>query len=203
MRNKTKHPLYKTWQNMISRCECPGASRYSIYGGRGIKVCERWRNSFSDFVSDMGHRPLRHSIDRIDPNGNYEPSNCRWATASEQARNTRKARIVTIDGVDYHVAELQDKYGIDMRTIAYRASVGMNFEKVISKVPQWNNSTSQQKATAAHAEKKKAQTHCKHGHELTDENVYLYKGRRSCRKCRQAWGQFLYYKRQRPLSDFL
>jgi hypothetical protein len=81
---------YKTWSNMIARCENPNVDRYPIYGGRGIRVCEKWRESFGDFLSDMGRRPTpKHSIDRIDVNGNYEPGNCRWATNSEQQRNKR------------------------------------------------------------------------------------------------------------------
>lgn len=84
---------YKAWSNMISRCENPNVERFPHYGGRGITVCDRWRNSFPAFLEDMGRKPsLDHSIDRIDVNGNYEPGNCRWATPEQQANNKRNSR---------------------------------------------------------------------------------------------------------------
>lgn len=81
---------HNTWCTMIQRCENPNSTKYEIYGARGIKVCKRWRKSYANFLSDMGRRPLGHSIDRINVNGNYSPSNCRWATAKLQRENQRK-----------------------------------------------------------------------------------------------------------------
>jgi len=98
-------PTYGSWNSMVKRTTDPKQRDFRYWGGRGISVCERWLNSFEAFFSDMGERPDGCSLDRIDNSKGYEPGNCRWATAIEQSRNTRKNRILTIDGVSRCLAE--------------------------------------------------------------------------------------------------
>lgn len=87
----SRTPTYNTWVAMVNRCLNPKATKYLDYGGRGITVCERWR-TFDHFLVDMGERPEGKTLDRIANDGNYEPRNCRWATAQEQAANKRRKK---------------------------------------------------------------------------------------------------------------
>jgi len=84
---------YYTWRDMKTRCHNKNSAAYPDYGGRGITICDRWA-SFENFLSDMGERPVGLSLDRKDVNGNYEPSNCRWATRTEQNNNTRRTAVI-------------------------------------------------------------------------------------------------------------
>lgn len=110
---------YRSWMAMITRCRDRNVKEYKYYGARGISVCERWLD-FANFYSDMGNRPLGKSLDRINVNGNYEPTNCRWATAKEQGRNKRNNRIVK----GFVLAELSEITGINKSTIKSRLRNG-------------------------------------------------------------------------------
>lgn len=119
-------PEYEAWGNMIQRCTNSKRAEFENYGGRGITVCERWA-AFENFYSDMGPRPSsRHSIDRIDNDGNYEPGNVRWATKSEQSRNQRRSRIVTVEGKKTHISDVAERYGMPNKT-TYMRVVGLGW----------------------------------------------------------------------------
>lgn len=89
----SRHPIYKLWNDMKRRCYNEKRDNYPRYGGRGITVCNRWLDSFPNFLADMSERPEGTSLDRIDNNGNYEPSNCKWKTCAEQTRNSSSAKL--------------------------------------------------------------------------------------------------------------
>ena len=91
-------PTWRSWSSMKSRCTNPNVTQYDLYGGRGIKICDRW-DKFENFLEDMGERPEDKSLDRIDVNGDYEPKNCRWATKKEQAQNKRQVRMINKDSL--------------------------------------------------------------------------------------------------------
>lgn len=121
---------WKTWTSMWARCRSP---RARDYGSRGIRVCERWA-TFAFFLADMGPRPTpRHSIERIDTNGDYCPANCRWATKTEQARNRRSSRYVICGGERQTLAEWAERSGIKYGTLRMRLDSGWSPERAIHK----------------------------------------------------------------------
>lgn len=103
---------YDSWCGAKGRCTNPDDKNYPRYGGRGIKVCQEWQESFENFLSDMGERPDGTTLDRIDVNGDYEPGNCRWATATQQARNRRRSVYVERNGKKAHLSEVAEEMGI-------------------------------------------------------------------------------------------
>jgi hypothetical protein len=115
-------PMYRIWVGMIKRCESETSKSYKRYGGRGIKVCERWRHNFEAFMADMGPRPSpKHSLDRFpNNNGNYEPGNCRWATQKEQQRNRNDNTLITFDGQTKCLAEWAEGLGVSTSTLLER-----------------------------------------------------------------------------------
>lgn len=113
----SKSPEYKSWCELRGRCLNSKNARFSYYGGRGITVCQRW-SSFENFYSDMGNRPTpAHSIERLDVNGNYEPSNCCWATPKEQQSNRRDTRKVLFRGELCSITEWSRRLGIPQSTL--------------------------------------------------------------------------------------
>lgn len=120
-----------TWASMHARCSNPNARRYARYGGRGITVCERWKD-FAAFYADMGARPPHHSLDRIDNDGHYSPENCRWATWKQQNRNTRANHKLTLNGITDCIAGWAERTGIPPRRIASRLCRGWTVERALT-----------------------------------------------------------------------
>ena len=113
-------PTYKSWRKMIGRCTNPNDQAFPYYGGRGIKVCKRWR-SFENFYEDMGPRLQGMTLDRYpDVNGAYKPTNCRWATRKQQANNRRDVHTLRYKGRTYTLAEWSEKTGIGRETLRSR-----------------------------------------------------------------------------------
>lgn len=111
----THYPTKSSWESMLYRCGNKNSIGWENYGGRGIKVCERW-NVYENFIEDMGERPNGMSLDRIDVNKGYFKENCRWATSKQQARNTRKNRIVEHNGESKCLMEWCEKFGLEYRS---------------------------------------------------------------------------------------
>lgn len=120
---KARSPTYIVWEGMKRRCQNPKASNYAAYGGRGIKVSERWQ-SFANFLTDMGERPEGHTLERGNNDGNYEPGNCRWATKKEQAANRRSTVIVEYLGRKQTLIAWCRELGIKYNRAWHRHRVG-------------------------------------------------------------------------------
>jgi hypothetical protein len=126
-------PGAQSWKNMLRRCFSPKSRDYARYGARGITVCDRWRESFEAFISDMGPRPSRlHSIDRIDNDGPYCPENCRWATKVEQASNRRTNQKITFRGETLTVHEWSRRTGLKAPALYWRLHAGWDAEKTLT-----------------------------------------------------------------------
>lgn len=124
---------YKIWDGMRQRCTNPNATGYEQYGGRGIKVCERWMDSFEAFFADMGDPPSDdHSLDRRNNDGPYSPENCRWATEVEQHNNRSDNRMLTHDGRTLTVAEWVRVTGLSKDTILKRLKRGWSVDRALS-----------------------------------------------------------------------
>lgn len=134
-RNKTVGvtPEYRTWTAMKSRCHSPTNDTYATYGGRGIAVCQRWRDSFEAFLADMGPRPIGASLDRIDGTGNYEPGNCRWATQVVQQNNRSNNVRVRYRGEEVTLKEVARRTGVKYRRLWENfRNAGLSLEEAIA-----------------------------------------------------------------------
>lgn len=125
-------PEYHSWWAMRQRTTDPKNIQYADYGGRGIKVCDRWK-WFENFYADMGRKPSKHhSIERIDNDGDYSPDNCRWATHFEQGRNKRTNHLLTFDNLTLSLTEWGERTGIRSLTILKRINLGWSVEKALT-----------------------------------------------------------------------
>lgn len=126
---------YYSWNGLKRRCLDKTDENFSRYGGRGIRVCERWVHSFENFIEDMGIKPSpNHTIDRIDNNGNYEPSNCRWATSKQQANNRRNQVVLNFNGKAMGLYGWSEELGIRYATLWKRMNDGLPIEKILTSV---------------------------------------------------------------------
>lgn len=137
-------PLYNCWKDMRRRCNNPNYRTYKWYGGRGIKVCERWNDSltgFPNFLADMGFKPTpKHSLDRIDNDKGYSPDNCRWADRRTQTRNMSRNRLVTIDGRTQCVTDWCLELGAEPKIVWTRIRRGMDEVQAITTPPKFRRS---------------------------------------------------------------
>lgn len=142
LKRNTKHghavrgkmlPEYGIWCGIKERCYNPNEKAYKYYGGRGISMSQKWQDSFENFYTDMGPRPSEnHSIDRINNDGNYEPSNCRWATDREQAQNQSTTRLMTYNGKTLTMTEWARTLNMSIQTLHSRLCRGWSDEKALS-----------------------------------------------------------------------
>jgi hypothetical protein len=140
----TKHlmsgtPEFVSWCSMNARCYNTKTNRYENYGGRGIKVCDRWKNSFKNFYKDMGKRPKGFTLDRIDPNGDYTPENCRWATYKEQAKNRKSTYYITFNNQTLTKVEWAKKLNIKYSTLSERLRRGWSIERAFNERPEMHH----------------------------------------------------------------
>lgn len=130
----SKSPEHGIWRGIKKRCYAPKTKHFDRYGGRGIEMCERWRNSFSAFYNDMGPRPTpEHSIERVNNNGDYEPENCKWATGVEQGSNKRNNRLLTHSGQTLTISEWCRVLGFSETVITMRLKRGWSIEQAITR----------------------------------------------------------------------
>ena|GEM_PF-1982912 len=185
----TNHPYYSVWAGMKARCHNPKFRQYHRYGGRGITVCKDWLLpfgiGFANFVTDMGYRPVKYTIERIDNDKGYYPDNCKWASRQEQSRNKSDTRIVIADGITYKACELAQISGLKTDTIIERGEHGLTYQELIDPKKRIFKE-GLLFGGKANGVRQKSKTHCPKGHEYTASNTSISKqGWRRCKTCRR------------------
>lgn len=131
---KINSRLYRIWANMKSRCTNPKATRYATWGGRGITICDEWSNDFQSFYDwSMTHGYQDDlTIDRIDPDGNYEPENCRWVSYQKQNLNKKSIPVYEVNGIVFHQSEVERLFGVKRTTFQQRLKRGWTVERAVT-----------------------------------------------------------------------
>ena len=196
----SREPLYRLWMGMRARCNNSNSKPFRYYGGRGIKVCERWAN-YENFKADMGPRPPGFSIDRKDKDGNYEPGNCRWADNGTQANNRNANIPITHNGETMNLFAWSVRSGLSPDTLYARFHRGEHGDDLF-RAPNSRLSDKQRaniKQAAEHSlAVRRARTHCRQGHAYEPDNVFLVKDARRCRICFAAkTKRYAAYRRER------
>lgn len=128
----TGTPTFISWDSMKQRCLNPKHKSYSDYGGRGVKVCKRWLESFENFLADMGEHPDGMTLERDEVDGDYEPSNCRWATSKEQGNNRRNSRHITMGGKTMTIAQWAEELGMSRQALRHRINSNWTEEDILT-----------------------------------------------------------------------
>lgn len=137
--SRSGSPEHRIWAAMKSRCYNSKTPYYHNYGGRGITICQRWRESFLNFLADMGPKPFPEAtIERVDNDAGYSKENCRWATRLEQGQNTRKAQMLTYNGETMCLSAWARRLGINLSTLACRLKRGWSIPKALTTLPRQN-----------------------------------------------------------------
>lgn len=147
---------HNTWSGMLARCRNPNDTAYERYGGREIRVCERWLK-FGAFYADMGPRPEGLTLERIDNNKGYEPGNCKWATRLDQARNRRSVIMITHNGETKNVSDWAKSIGVSKMTVHRRLNAGWPFDLILA-TPGGTNSASVKVSRRMREERRKTET---------------------------------------------